>query len=322
MILILSTADDKSTIDVIRWLHYLNVPNDNIVRINDSDKLLLERIDINEDGVKIIVRYSNNKTIALHNVTSYWYRRGQWNLSPPETNVVGLKTALFKEIKSLEKFINDFLIHVPYRIGSYHENFLCKLSVLMVAQSIGLKTPPSLITTLKQFLNRNLIASKAISDIVQIVIEDGNYMGLGTVQLNSEQLQNAPKSFFPTLFQQYIDKVFELRIFYLQGKLWPMAIFSQNNEKTKIDFRNYDRERPNRTVPYKLPTLIKNRLLILMKRLKLTSGSIDMAVDYSGDFYFFEVNPIGHFSQVSFPCNYYLEKEIATFLSSSDSTYA
>lgn len=29
-----------------------------------------------------------------------------------------------------------------------------------------------------------------------------------------------------------------------------MAIFSQQNEKTKIDFRNYDYSRPNRVVPY------------------------------------------------------------------------
>ena len=37
MTLILSTLDDKSTVDVIRWLLYLGVTRDEIVRLNDTD---------------------------------------------------------------------------------------------------------------------------------------------------------------------------------------------------------------------------------------------------------------------------------------------
>lgn len=318
MIVILSTADDQSTTDVIRWLRYLEVPNDNIVRLNDSDKLLLERIEIRENDIDIHLRIlSNNRLITLCNTTSYWYRRGCWNLCTLKTGTKELDAALSKEIKSVENFINNFLYRIPQRIGGFHENFLNKLTCLMIAQTVGLKIPQTLITTLKEFMNRDLRASKAVSDIMQVETEDGNYMGLGTVFLESELFNNAPDSFFPTLFQQYINKAYELRIFYLHGKLWPMAIFSQNNEKTKIDFRNYDDEKPNRTVPYRLPAGIKKKLLLLMKQLKLTSGSIDMAVDCSGEFYFFEVNPIGQFSQVSLPCNYFLEKEIASYLSKS-----
>jgi D-alanine-D-alanine ligase-like ATP-grasp enzyme len=93
-----------------------------------------------------------------------------------------------------------------------------------------------------------------------------------------------------------------------------MAIFSQANEKTRIDFRHYDREKPNRTVPYILPEAIEDKLLQFMNELKLASGSIDMLVDQQYNYYFLEVNPIGQFSQVSLPCNYYLEKKIAEYL--------
>lgn len=40
-----------------------------------------------------------------------------------------------------------------------------------------------------------------------------------------------------------------------------MAIFSQENDKTKIDFRNYDIANPNRCVPYKLPRRIEKQLI-------------------------------------------------------------
>ena len=317
MVLILSTIDDQSTVDVIRWLHYLNNQDIQIIRLNDSDKLLIERVEIKEGGIEINLCTICNQTIALHKVTSYWYRRGLWRFCNPQTEMKGLNTALSNEIKSLENFINNFLNHLPKRIGSYHENFLSKLTCLMAAQSVGLKIPQTLITSFKQHLNTYLTASKAISDIMCVVNNDGNCIGLGTVQLDPVQMQNAPDSFFPTLFQHYIAKAYELRIFYLHERLWPMAIFSQKNEKTKIDFRNYDMEKPNRTVPYLLPSDIEEKLILLMNKLKLTSGSIDMAVDEDGGYHFFEVNPIGQFSQISIPCNYYLEREIATFLTSS-----
>jgi D-alanine-D-alanine ligase-like ATP-grasp enzyme len=59
---------------------------------------------------------------------------------------------------------------------------------------------------------------------------------------------------------------------------------------------------------------IKIKLKKLMKELQLVSGSFDIIVTKTGEYIFLEVNPIGQFSQVSIPCNYYLEKRIALYL--------
>ena len=131
MVLILSTIDDQSTMDVIRWLRYQNNADDNIIRLNDSDKLSIERIEINGNEVEINLLTTNNTKFFLHNVTSYWYRRGRWNLCAPKTEVKGINTALSKEIRSLEIFINDYLNCLHRRIGGYHENFLSKITCLM-----------------------------------------------------------------------------------------------------------------------------------------------------------------------------------------------
>ena len=114
-------------------------------------------------------------------------------------------------------------------------------------------------------------------------------------------------------FQEKIDKDFEIRSFYLDGKLWSTAIISQNDEQTKIDYRKYNSNIPNRNVSYKLPNEIEEKADKLMKLLDLNCGSIDFIK--SGDkFYFLEINPTGQFLGLSITCNYNLDKEIASYL--------
>ncbi|STD14031.1 ATP-GRASP peptide maturase, grasp-with-spasm system [Chryseobacterium carnipullorum] len=77
---------------------------------------------------------------------------------------------------------------------------------------------------------------------------------------------------------------------------------------------------PIETVPFKLPESIEKMIDTLMKRISLESGSIDLLYSTDNIFYFLEVNPVGQFDMVSFPCNYHLEKEIALHLSNDYET--
>jgi D-alanine-D-alanine ligase-like ATP-grasp enzyme len=93
-----------------------------------------------------------------------------------------------------------------------------------------------------------------------------------------------------------------------------MAIFSQQNEQTSIDFRKYSTERPNRCVPHQLPKEIEHKISTFMKAVRLNTGSIDMVVTPTLEYVFLEVNPIGQYGMTSFPCNYNLDFKIAEFL--------
>jgi glutathione synthase/RimK-type ligase-like ATP-grasp enzyme len=137
-------------------------------------------------------------------------------------------------------------------------------------------------------------------------------IGVQKVGLDNIDLLN--ERFFPTLFQNEIEKAFELRIVYIKNHFFAMAIFSQNDEKTKIDYRNYNRQKPNRTIPYTLPQDIVVKLQHLMNQLELDSGSIDMIVTNTNEYVFLEVNPTGQLGWVSEHCNYYLEQKIAYYL--------
>lgn len=83
-----------------------------------------------------------------------------------------------------------------------------------------------------------------------------------------------------------IDKKYEIRTFYLKGKFYSMAIFSQNDSKTVVDFRNYNIEKPNRTVPYNLPKSITHKISQLMRNLEMNCGSIDLIYGKDDEFYF------------------------------------
>ncbi len=93
-----------------------------------------------------------------------------------------------------------------------------------------------------------------------------------------------------------------------------MAIFSQLDELTRIDFRNYNYTTPNRCVPYTLPKYIEDKLHQLMCDLNLNTGSIDLIFTESDKYYFLEVNPVGMFSPMTWPLNYHIEKDIALHL--------
>lgn len=52
-----------------------------------------------------------------------------------------------------------------------------------------------------------------------------------------------------------------MRIFFWKDVFFPVAIFSQKNIKTEMDFRNYDNDAPNRLVAYTLPKGIKKKTI-------------------------------------------------------------
>ena len=102
--------------------------------------------------------------------------------------------------------------------------------------------------------------------------------------------------------------------YYLDENFYSMAIISQSHQQTATDFRKYLTEKPNRSLRFQLPKVIENKLKILMDKVELETGSIDMILTKSGEYVFLEVNPIGQFGMTSYPCNYHLERQIAKTL--------
>lgn len=195
-----------------------------------------------------------------------------------------------------------------------------KMKQLEIAQSVGLTIPCTIITNNKIDLE-SFVKENSIQDLIIKPIKDGTLIGsekgcyvIYTSKVTKE-LEEIPDSFFPSLFQEAIPKVIEIRVFFYKGECYSMAIFSSRDEKTSVDFRNYNFEKPNRYVPYKLPKTVENKVQKFMNCLDMISGSLDILLNKDNNEYvFLEVNPVGQFSMVSFPCNYYLERVVANSL--------
>lgn len=130
-----------------------------------------------------------------------------------------------------------------------------------------------------------------------------------TIKLEADSLKkNVFNKFYPSLIQKYIDKLFEVRSFVLNDRIFSMAIFSQKQTDANHDYRKgYSNVR---TCSIKLPKEIEIKIIKLLNELKLRSGSIDLIYSKSKEFYFLEVNPSGQFNFLSEACNYNIENEI------------
>lgn len=313
MIVILSEENDQSTNDVIDWIAYYGK---DYVRINPADAISEMCMNSNYE-CRFICR---GKQIELNKVTAFWYRRGHLSVLTRRINdnEFLLAETLNKHLKSENAALRDFVLRSLTRrnsLGDYFNTDVDKLTLLMYAKKIGLDVPETIVTTSKQELRsfhekHSSLITKSTGNVI-MSIENGISAISYTKRITLTELESLEDSFSSSLFQEEIIKRYELRIFFIDDQFYPMAIFSQLDSQTTVDFRVYNRTKPNRTVPYKLPQEIEEKLYKLMQHFGFNTGSIDMIVTKENSFVFLEVNPVGQFDMVSAPCNYYLPKKIA-----------
>ncbi|MEM6719216.1 MAG: grasp-with-spasm system ATP-grasp peptide maturase [Bacteroidota bacterium] len=307
MLLIITSEHDHSTLMVIDWLNHFDLP---WIRINEKDVI---EVSFHNDDIEF---RSPSFSFLLSDLKAVWYRRGFLNFKLYITKLIDIDEFKKIELEKLREYIYYKLAQLPH-INRFKNADVNKLIVTETARSVGLTTPQEYLVSTKTYLNEILesketdFATKSISGYGIIPSDFVNYNIL-TKKINSTE--KTPQKFFPSLVQHYIEKRYELRIFYMHRKFWAMAIFSQNDDTTAVDFRNYNDKKPNRNVPFTVPIHIQQKIIALMEKLDLNCGSIDMIVTPQLEFIFLEVNPVGQYGMVSRPCNYYLHRELALHL--------
>jgi ATP-GRASP peptide maturase of grasp-with-spasm system len=338
MICILSQSFIEGTTEVVLdWLRAWEVPH---VRINASDIARAHEnsgavYSISKDGVSVRLKLEG-KEIDLSDIKVVWFRRWAYSadVSIPsvfadqsyrsDSNVFFACNHLFKELQAVTKFLISVLSSAKW-LSDPKNAAPNKLHVLKTASEAGLDVPDTIITAdadeLQRFIEKHgAVITKPIGDILMCSFEDrefGTYTSVIDDEFATEHRRYAA---FPSLYQEKLEKKYEIRTFYLNGECYSMAMFTQQKVTTQVDFRKYCYEDPNREVPYKLPSSVEASIRKLMDDLRLDTGSIDIVRTTDGRYVFLEVNPVGQFGMVSVPCNYHLERKVARYL--ADSFYA
>ena len=311
MIFILSPIAEKTINDVMAWLL---ASGQRVMRVTEETMPEIS-VDINEAKVSI-------NGINISEFLSFWVRKGYFTYQIEESEAKAeVKNDVKKYLGREFGILSDFVIRqleTKQHLGNYFQSNPNKLTHLQLAQEAGLSIPQTRITQsktdLKAFKNEcGAIITKSIKDSFTGTYE-GTYYYNHTEKVTNEIIEAMPETFFPSLVQEELDKEYELRIVFVKEKVWAMAIFSQNDPKTAVDWRNYNNEKPNRLVPYLLPKTVLSQIKKFARLAKLNTGAIDMVVAKDKRHVFLECNPNGQISMVSQKCNYPIEKYIANFL--------
>ncbi|TWI12856.1 hypothetical protein IP98_01330 [Flavobacterium cauense R2A-7] len=300
-LIIISERNDKSTNNVLEWLDYYDID--------------FERKNVDSDRSDFCIRISTQETTTSVSDCIVWNRRGYMSLLPThlkKSEWIGyLKKEQFPVLATLEKS------NPKNYIGSYvHELENNKLNNLQAAAKVGLEIPKTIVTNNKQDLlnfvevNKKYI-TKSLVYSPFLEKKDCYYKGNGTIVVDFEKVS---EYFAPSLIQEYIDKEIEIRIFFILDNFYAMAIFSQNDLKTQIDFRNYNDVSPNRCVPFELEATTLAKIKEFVSLIGCNSGSIDLILTPENKFVFLEINPMGQYHWLSESCNYYVDKHIAELL--------
>ena len=324
MVLIFSNIFDQSTNNVMDWLNYMKIPT---IRINGGDdRYIFDHIDTS--GI-YFYDLCKSTIVNIELAKSCWWRRqGLFTNRLSTTQPCVTKKAdvdltpfmlphnkwLNLEAVRLREYIYTRLYKsIPVNLGKPLFDFN-RLEVLMMAQKCGLKIPRFAIVRNSNEIKRYC---KTWGTCVSKAISNGLYDEHGgrryytyTELITSDDLEDGI-NLFPSLICENIIKSFEIRSFYLNGSFYSMAIFSQTDELTKIDYRKYAN---NRNEPFLLPEDVKRKTKRLFKNIDINTGSIDYMVDQKGDYYFLEINPVCQYGMTDFPCNYELDCKIANYL--------
>ncbi|MBC6996639.1 hypothetical protein QWY85_09010 [Neolewinella lacunae] len=331
MVLILSyDGYEQGTEGVIDWLLYYGHPflraSANALLRPDSDwEISIHDGQVNFQGVNL-----KAETGAIY------FRRFEakipyYDVGDPKISRQ-LQQELRGEAERLTTFVADSLADKFWLPTIAAANRAAnKLSTLTLASTCGLAVPQTHICRSRKEVSR-LFESCEEGWITKPIEYCGYYSRdefaytTFTSRLNSTQVAELPERFYPSLLQQCIPPSYEVRSFYLMGQFYSEATLTDCSttdmgETTFMDIKLKTNDEKTRYVPYQLPRAIEKKLERLMQLLDLNTGSIDLIVSETGEYYFLEVNPCGQFSAPSERANLQLEKRVAETLIEKDLHY-
>jgi len=193
-----------------------------------------------------------------------------------------------------------------------------KLLQLRLASELGFTIPQTLITNkaeaAREFFQQ--VNGKMVSKLLTALsrsMESTSFF-LYTSLVKEEDLQDAESlRYCPMVFQEQISKQQELRVIYVNGKVFVGALNASVYEDSTVDWRSPGIE-VGAWQNHQLPEELIRRLQTFMGELGLLFGAFDFILTPSGDYVFLEVNPGGEWGMLERDLNLPISQAIADTL--------
>jgi glutathione synthase/RimK-type ligase-like ATP-grasp enzyme len=293
---ILSSAHDPHASALAWALRRNGVPS----RLNQSIRVDQgTRISINLDnrGQRVVM-----DGLDVSHVRSIWYRRP---MSPHVDHCLEADRSFINgQWKYLQKNVfdlaNDLVDTLWVNCPCAAEFAESKLAQLQAARAAGLRVPDTVVG------NDAADVAALIARWGRAVFKtfypqswqsegSGRTYRMSVVPLDAgTQLPDSAIGISPGIYQQYIDKILDVRVTIIGGKLFAIQMQKMNGE-AYFDWRPCSFDEDMRTTVFGVSTALETKLRDMMRRLGIVFGCVDLVVDRQGEIYFLEVNQAGAF---------------------------
>jgi glutathione synthase/RimK-type ligase-like ATP-grasp enzyme len=250
---------------------------------------------------------SSGRTMTAATVRSVWWRRPAFFGLPPDLSAQEYEFAtqeIDHALRSMWASMDCYWISEPERIRQAS----WKGEQLLRAHRLGFDVPRTLVTTdpeeareffyhcskrmiFKVMTDPSLGAASLIRRDPEMQVDP---YATGTTLVTEDDLDLLDSVRTATcLFQEYVQKRVELRVTVIGDQLFAAEIHSQDDERTSVDWRNYDADIAYRAAS--LPPQVAERCLALVRSYGLNFSAIDMIATPDDRFVFVENNPNGQF---------------------------
>jgi glutathione synthase/RimK-type ligase-like ATP-grasp enzyme len=304
MILIITHKDDYTADYVINKLNKSGIP---YFRFNCEDYL-----DYN-----ISVSFDPHPGVTINgfsDFSSVWYRRTKL----PDINAANQSEYLFL-LGEIDTFLTNLFGIVKGKWLSNPSNVHIaenKMLQLTLANEIGFDIPATLITSdkgkLASFIGNNKKTIIKPLGRGRIDYPDSSSRLIFTNVVSDETISSIDQLILtPAIFQELLDKEYEIRTTIVGKEIFSAIIDSQANEESKIDWRRSTLKFEK----YELPPNINEMCFELINKLGISFGALDFVKTKSEKYVFLEINPNGQWVWIEKDTGHSISKAIINFLS-------
>lgn len=245
-----------------------------------------------------------------------WYRK-IWKMKVPPRLAPDYHSVFTKEYQTWMKVFFESLSGIPWLnpMEEDHSTGTNKMKQLRLASKAGLAIPATLCTNdpslVRSFFEKHngKVIMKLHNALSQSMKGDQPFFPT-TLLKESDLAQLGSLRYCPMIFQEQVEKSYELRIAYVDGHFFTGKINTQHLQHGKTDWRATSHGEVN-WEPYELPVPLQIKINTLMQSVRLPFGVIDMIRNVNGDYIFLEVNPQGEWGMLQRDLGYKIGEQIA-----------